>query len=538
MIPRNLPRFRAVLTAVTLVCGVGMAPTACFTSSEGLEPPTDSLYFPTGLVVSPGATALYVSNSDFDLQYNGGTVQVLDLVALRATVTPIAVGLGAGMGADAVCPPGMGRNDSRLLNPGPCMPIPLALFVKKFATIGAFASGAILVHNPEGRGARLLVPVRGDPSITYFDVTDDRDGMSTNPPGCSDGFCLECEASAADAERRCGETHRIGENPTQNLRGLTLLAEPVGIAAAESGAQVVVAHQTEAAASLILNSWLNYPETKPTLEYAIGNLAPGPTEVAALPIPGRIKVTSGTDSIRYQPGFFLTFRAAPEIDLLRFNADDKSAQARPFLSRVAALGINVNADGGDSRGIALDPTERQSCEADCDAAAASATEEDLRCLEKCAAIPLGLYVANRAPPSLLVGHVDTEFERTGDKVTGAFDIPSLFDSVPLSFGASKVAIGKVLDRDGILRTRVFAVAFDSRLIFSYDPEARRIEAVIRTGRGPHSVAFDSNADHAFMYVGHFTDSYIGVVDLDMRRPQTFGTMFATVGTPVPPRESK
>jgi hypothetical protein len=41
-----------------------------------------------------------------------------------------------------------------------------------------------------------------------------------------------------------------------------------------------------------------------------------------------------------------------------------------------------------------------------------------------------------------------------------------------------------------------------------------------------------------MYVGHFTDSYIGVVDLDMRRPQTFGSMFLTVGKPLPPRESK
>jgi len=31
---------------------------------------------------------------------------------------------------------------------------------------------------------------------------------------------------------------------------------------------------------------------------------------------------------------------------------------------------------------------------------------------------------------------------------------------------------------------------------------------------------------------------MGVVDLDMRRPDTFGTMFASVGTPIPPRESR
>ena len=97
--------------------------------------------------------------------------------------------------------------------------------------------------------------------------------------------------------------------------------------------------------------------------------------------------------------------------------------------------------------------------------------------------------------------------------------------------------------DGVPHLRVFAVAFDSRLVFSYDPEARRIDAVIRTGRGPHAIAFDTGVDavrgepYSFMYVGHFTDSYVGVVDLDLRRPNTFGSMFISLGQPTPPRES-
>jgi hypothetical protein len=41
-----------------------------------------------------------------------------------------------------------------------------------------------------------------------------------------------------------------------------------------------------------------------------------------------------------------------------------------------------------------------------------------------------------------------------------------------------------------------------------------------------------------MYVGHFIDSYIGVVDLDMRKPSTFGSMFISLGAPAPPRESQ
>ena len=108
--------------------------------------------------------------------------------------------------------------------------------------------------------------------------------------------------------------------------------------------------------------------------------------------------------------------------------------------------------------------------------------------------------------------------------------------------SSKIAVGTAIGRDGAPVVRVFAAAFDSRLVFSYDPEARRVDATIRTGRGPHALAFDTQLDgddvHAYLFVGHFTDSYLGVVDLDLRRPDTFGTLFASVGTPTPPRESR
>ncbi|MEO5726904.1 MAG: hypothetical protein ABI134_36255, partial [Byssovorax sp.] len=86
----------------------------------------------------------------------------------------------------------------------------------------------------------------------------------------------------------------------------------------------------------------------------------------------------------------------------------------------------------------------------------------------------------------------------------------------------------------------------------YDPQARTIDAFFRSGRGPHGLATDADEQaaisgvrgdakqtgHAFLYVGHFTDSYLGVIDLDMRHPETFGTMFASVGTPTPPKGSK
>ncbi len=100
-------------------------------------------------------------------------------------------------------------------------------------------------------------------------------------------------------------------------------------------------------------------------------------------------------------------------------------------------------------------------------------------------------------------------------------------------------VGKVIDRNGKLSTRVFVVCFDTRFVFMYDPDAKRIDATFSTGRGPQALAFDTapDATHSFLFVAHFTDSYLGVIDLDMRNA-TFGTMFATIGQPLPPRESR
>jgi hypothetical protein len=39
-------------------------------------------------------------------------------------------------------------------------------------------------------------------------------------------------------------------------------------------------------------------------------------------------------------------------------------------------------------------------------------------------------------------------------------------------------------------------------------------------------------------VAHFTDSYLGVVDLDQRNGNTYGTIIASIGTPRPPRASE
>jgi hypothetical protein len=632
---RHAPSFAGLpgrAPAVALAALAALSTAGCYFSDDGLSPPSRSFYFPTGLAVSPGRSALYVANSDFDLQYNGGTVDVVDLDSARGTLGKMLIGLrcaqqakdacdalgvdigqaptvaqvcsgiafrdggGADNGktcvaagdcasgvcgedskcracsADADCAAGNGKcgtgaqagvcilakNDNTILTPSACTPLapPLAAGGTLFATIGAFASGAVMATNPEGPGARLFIPVRGDPSITWFDVDDDRTAMSASPSK------LECGQRGSD--KRCGDEHRMGIDPYDNPRTATLPVEPTGLDIADDGESIVSAHQISGgpAIGLSVNKWAADASGPawPTFQfYLTSNVPAGPTEVARVPIPGVVAASKHlgglVPSMEYEPGFLVSFNNSAEIDLYRYNDDALGRPPRPFITRAVAATINTNADGKDSRGLAVDASRRQDCEAACGATAdtcdagcsdtacqeACATK-NITCQRACADIPLDIFMANRLPPSLLLGRVRTTITDS-DVGSGAFDVPEIYDAVSLTTGPSKVALGKVIGLDGKLHTRVFAVTFDTRNVFSYDPETRMVDLIIKTGRGPHAIAFDTGDDgsgnlHSYLYVGHFTDSYLGVVDLDMRHPETFGIMFASIGTPTEPRESK
>jgi len=531
--------------AVALLVVLGIP--SCFTSAEGRRPEGSELYYPTGLLVSPGGTTLYVANSDFDLRFSGGSVQAVDLSALRGAVRPIADALATGTGAEASCALG-GRavNASPWLHPGPCSPFAFSPFVRNSTLIGAFASGLLLVHRTspvDAEGARLFVPVRGDPSITYLDVDDDRPDPTGAVPAV--GFRLDC---AVDGNGFCGTQHRLGQDRDRTLRGIQLPADPVGIAATSDGVAVVSAHQTQQAASLVINDW----DGVPWLSYFTSSLPTGPTEVAAIPTPALAAAAKAeADQLgydfQYRDGFLVTFRAAAEIDLLHYVPDSGAVPPRPFLVRAGVTTITANVSNFDSRGIVVLDDQRKACEQSC------GTPADLGCLWGCAEIPIQVFAANRNPASLLIGELTAVVDKTTVEVAGEaepVDVPSgiseslwFYDSVPLAFGASRLELGHVIGPDGTPEPRVFAMCFDSRVVFIFDPVRNRMETAVRTGRGPHDVGVDTGTHgdgepYSYLYVGHFTDSYIGVVDLDLRRPLTYGQMFATVGIPRSPQETK
>ncbi|WP_438020260.1 hypothetical protein WMF18_14820 [Sorangium sp. So ce315] len=566
------PRILGAGLAAAIVGGLGVA--GCFVDSEGLPPPVDGFYFPSGIAASPGGRVLYVANSDFDLQFNGGTVQALDLQRLRRRALGLQASLNpgeasAGATVSAACEAaGLGPNAAPLLHPGPCGPLDISALdgdeeiVRSSAVIGAFASNLVLVHRPlpapaaaEGPVARLFVPVRGDPSVTFFDVADDRRDAPA-AQRCEGDACFQLDCGAAAAGGRCARDHRIGEDPGQELIRRKLPLEPFGIAASPDGTSVIVSHQMENIASAIMNPWgpgEGGAGTRPQLAAVLTDLAAGPTELAAVPPPRLVSLLKQADTgIDYQPTFALTYVAASQLDLIRYQEIQDGAPALLFQSTTTR--ISALAGGADSRGIAVDASERQACEAGCG--------DELECLARCTAIPMLVFVAHRYPNSLLVGELTTTLiERESSTPEGrwaaAYETLAIRDAAPLAAYPSRVEVGDVIGADGARHRRAFALAFDSGLAFSYDPEARRVDAVIRTGRGPQAIAFDTGTTcgddkercdcapgddgcepYSLMYIAHFTDSYLGVVDLDMRKANTFGSMILTVGKPVPPRESQ
>jgi len=571
--PPAVPRpSRRQLSFAALVAGLLGG---CFTSTEGEPPPTDELYFPVGLsLFGEGNSLLAVANSDYDLHYNSGNVMMLDAAKIRElTPRPCSADADCGSGvcdatgseangyipsftcsSDATLGPCGDRGERSLANralyPGRCEYHPIDGVLIDEQRIGAFATDVLFRPRPEptaGEVGRLFVPVRGDATLHWISVAEDG------------------RLSCGNDDGACDDYHRVGDDPDEeNTRDLRLDPEPFALAASAEGPAIVVTNRNSGKVSLFVNDW----ETRPTMKHAVDGLQAYPVGVAALPAPALVgavralhaepregtalaDVAAKWGDIDYEPGFLVSFANAAQVDLLRY-FKQAPAESDAYLRRADSVGIYLNSPGYDSRGIAVQARERSALERRCadrggiepacaaDAAclgglAAETVEAYLTCVEQAALTPVDVFVANRTPSSLLVGRT-----RPAVNDVQSAEVPEFYAAVPLTLGPSRVVTGDVIvpgaGAEPSFEPRVFAICFDSRRIFVYDPVRRMIDTEITTGRGPHAVAIDR--EHGLLFVGHFTDSYIGVISLDRRFPQTYGKTLATIGKPVPPRTSK
>ncbi len=446
---------------------LGLASVGC-PSNIGIDPPGDVFFYPVSAAASPSGNWLYVTSSDFDLRYNGGTVAPLDLTCLRTRITDPAHSRCAALPAAPAIrcvadrdQPGASVCEARAFIRG-----------DQVRRISPYAVDSAVARYPDR--TRLYVAVRGDGSITWFDL-DDQGG-------------LDCGAAGPLA--LCGDDHRAGSDTSQSPTAARLPPDPSSISLDPARGWVFVAHQTNEAgvprASLLRDSAVNGGGGAPVLLSVLNSLSPGLSGAVLLP---------RADGSAERSTWMLTSRAEATFTFIQAYAGNEVLRdASPFLYRSALIQVRGLAGGGDSRAIALDPdpTKRRA------------------------------FVASRAPEALLTVSLDPA------NPTAA----NVIDAIPVPQGPSRLAVRTVNGR-----TQVLVVSFDARRVTIIDPDERRVVGQVVTRRGPHQAILDPSPGQPFLYVVDFLDGALEVIDLrppaDPASPGTYLRRVLTLAPQLP-----
>jgi hypothetical protein len=592
------PPARRSGAAVIVFAACAALVASCYATGDGTLPPPESFYFPTGLAVSSGGNVLYVANSDFDLQWNGGTLQAYDLDQIRhdaalMAVNPTDPGIAVNFVHQPGPPPGACPNhpiatwadgSGRVPLGQTCAPpVNSFVYVRDSVIIGAFATDIQLSK----WGNRMFVPVRGDASLTWADLAPDDpnvappvgssaancDPSSNDKANCYKPFVIDC---GNRIEGRCDAAHHAGVNPSEpgNTRHVVMPGEPFAMAQSEDGTAIVLTHQSEQETSLFSTGFDPQGQgaivSSPALQFVLS--APG-TGLGALPLGGDGIVAIPHDSYAYgcapgaacptlaPPAYLETNNRAPQLNVLQYTPDG-SGLNRPFLQLDSfdSMVLTANFTGSNSRGLVIDPTPRLKCEA-------KYAWPDPR-IEICAQTPANLYIANRTPPSLVIGQVGVPSYPIADATYDPNNVAITAGNINLLPGVSNVYLAPIVDQNGNYSLRIFVVAFDSNSIFVYNPNVPADAAVVQIpmSNGPFAMAFDPFSledvarqnpvppdprhpdapgapyplqlkTYRFAYVASFTNSYVQVIDLDDSRTDksTFETVVFTLGNPTLPK---
>ncbi len=480
---------RRPLTRLTITAALAASLGAC-PENNGTDPPTDRFFFPTALALhrpSAGARAdyLYVTNSDFDLAYNGSTVVQVALAPVQQLRTQLAAVNDTCRSNPATCsdkatvslqvragaPPVSVRcaRDVEARDAWRCPDAPLILSEHTRKLNPYAVEAALAVYPPyvdpatgaisgSGDAQRLYVIVRGGNSLAWFDVG-------------ADGV-LDC--GPADDRGYCSATHYAGNDPSQSPGHLVLPQESSQLSVDPSRGWIVMTHQSYATdvahASILSDTLFKRGATQtavPRLESTLGGISAGLSSLVLLP-----HVSPGDRST-----WLATSRAEAVFTLLQaYEGTASLGDNRAFLYRAAAAPVTGLNTGTNNRAIALDP-----------APGASSRRA---------------YVVSRSPEALLTVDITNP------------SAPSVTDATAIPQGPSRLV---AVWHPSIGHTYVYAVSYDTRWIYVVDPSEHRVVAQIATLRGPHNLAYDEV--DGMLYVIDFLDSAIEVIDL---RPELNG----------------
>jgi len=422
---------------------------ACTASTEDVKPPTDQLFYPTGIAVAPDESVAFVTNANSDLSWNSGSIQVIDLNAVQATIDAwVTSGVVPGdmcrVGDDDVLCCEKNTDHTETLDCHEQMFINANAGVR----IGNFATD-IAIQDLGSKNLRLVVPTRGDPSIAWANWDGNAAQLTCNTNG--------------ESNQLCDDAHRLSY--VQNNADLASIPEePFGVFADSAGEFAMVTHLTTGSVTLI-----DSPKNSDRVQIAdvlTGIFAADTTTGlrGATGVVGRLPTAAG-DTI------YVGSRSEDRIQT--FTVGRPINDAPPYLLPgnwffLDAVGNANTGDSNDTRGMAasLDGSH--------------------------------LYLVNRKPPSIQIW--DTSLGPTGfprNKALGATDICRQ---------GSTVAISGSGDAE-----RAYVTCFQDGQVYVVDPRGQvSVEDIVLVGRGPYAAAAANTKNKLF--VTNFLEDTIAVVD--------------------------
>ncbi|HEY3352945.1 MAG TPA: hypothetical protein VGQ83_06830 [Polyangia bacterium] len=472
----------------------------CTASETGVEPPGDQVFFPTGLAVDPRGDVLYVTNGNSDLRYNGGTLLALDLTRLRADLDAF----NASGTLPAPLPGAATTTDCRR---DVMVPYLLECRTQRYATwkdqtikLGNFAGQIAIAGVGTAAGARLFIPIRGEPSLTWVEAGRPGGNLELN---CGNGGPLS----------RCGDGNRISElttvSPVEPLPG-----EPYGVFADAAIGTLYVTSFAVGPVSLfdiheVAGLAPQYADQRGGLFTADASGRQGSVSVAPRPCRSEngivvegLKPDGPCDPAEVSDGTFVyaTSHYSNEIAVLAVRGAggpcDPGGGADPCnqsrdLRLISASRIKLDAvdPANDNRGMAF---------------SADGTR---------------LFIIDRHPPGLLA--IDTSLEE-------GLPRNKTIDVIALCPEPSLLYLEQVAGHN-----RAYVVCFASGGAYVVDPDEMRVVDEIRVGQGPNAMAFSlQDPARPLGFVANYVENDIAVLDLKPGSP-TENQVIARIGFPAP-----
>ncbi|MCA9666505.1 MAG: hypothetical protein KC503_12980 [Myxococcales bacterium] len=467
--------------SLTLLSTLLAAFSGCASDNPGITPSTARFYFPTGLALDPTPTRhlLYVSNSNADLRYNGGTLMLLDLSKLPTDLDKVSDAVQAGT---LDCQPD--RIDPSRWE---CEERP---FIRANTTlrIGDFPGEV----RTSADGTRVFVAARGRTEVVWADVVPSGDSARLQ---CNDSPEPTCSPDADNcAVVDCDLDHVINYSP---LLEDTLPSEPFGI---RYHALQAVHIDTDGrrrtctdGVSTVPCDCGSTPECDETLTVGCCEPRPDVDHVYLAHLSGGevsllLSSDAGVELVHYQGGFFNSrggirggFAIAPSVPgdarspiFVSSRVDSALASfvvEAERIVRVRRVGLGALSPGDDVRGIAFGPGGNV------------------------------IYAIDRAPSTLVA-------VKLRDDDGQPINEPLWTTEVCAEPSILKLA----KDPEDAQTMLAYVVCFADKVIFVIDTETGAVRGRILTGDGPNGFEIDAANKRAF--VANFAEQTVGVIDLD------------------------